>query len=128
MISSTQQYHLKVARFLAIALDTQFRFGSFRFGLGPLIGIIPGFGDVIENALSFYLVWLGLQMNIPTAKLAQMLTNIGFNFILGMIPFLGDIGDFVFKSNIRNLQILEEFAEEIIEGEIVENKRLDKSG
>ena len=125
MASSSPHTHLKLARFLATALDAQFGIGSFKFGIGPLIGLIPGFGDILENALSFYLVWIGLQMNLPTAKIAQMIRNIGFNFLMGLIPFLGDVGDFVFKSNMRNLQILEDYLNNsVVEGEIIEDKRL----
>lgn len=114
--------HLAFARVLAKLLDTQFSVGGFNFGLGPIIGIIPGIGDIIENVLSFYLIWIALKMDLPTEKIARMLGNIAFNFFLALFPVIGNIGDFVFKSNIRNLQILEEHLDSrVIEGEIVKS-------
>lgn len=121
-MNTTTEHHLRFARIFAKALDTQFSIGSFKFGLGPIIGLIPGFGDVVESALSFYLVWIGLQMKLPTEKIAQMIGNIAINFFMTLFPFVGDIGDFIFKSNIRNLHILEEHAKRVvIDGEIIEN-------
>lgn len=125
-MNTTMKNHLKAARFLATFLDNQFSIGSFKFGIGPIIGLIPGIGDIIENALSFYLIWIALKADIPNAKLAKMFSNIGFNFFLALIPVLGDIGDFAFKSNIRNLKILEEFLEQpIIDGEIIIDNKLE---
>jgi hypothetical protein len=117
---SVFDYHLGFARFLATLLDNQFSIGSFKFGIGPIIGIIPGIGDIIENILSFYLIWIALKMNLPNNKIGQMLINIGFNFFLALFPVIGNIGDFIFKSNIRNLKILEEHVKRpVIEGEII---------
>ncbi len=116
----TSTNHLAVARMLATLLDNKFSIGSFSFGIGPIIGLIPGIGDIIENVLSFYLIWIALRMDLPNEKIARMLGNIAFNFFLALFPIIGNIGDFVFKSNIRNLKILEEHAKRpIIEGEII---------
>jgi hypothetical protein len=112
--------HLSFARFLATLLDSQFSVGSFKFGIGPIIGIVPWIGDVIENSLSFYLIWIALKMDLPTEKVAKMIGNIAFNFFLALFPVIGNIGDFMFKSNLRNLQILEEHMKaRVIEGDVI---------
>lgn len=113
--------HLKNARFFAKLLDSQFGIGKFRFGLDSIIGFIPGLGDIVGLCLSTYLVYVGYTMRIPSNRLAQMVANVVLDFVLGTVPLVGDIGDLFFKANMRNLQILEEFAEDnVIEGEIVE--------
>jgi hypothetical protein len=99
--------HLRSARILANLMDAQFKLFGFRFGLDPILGIIPGFGDLLSLGLSAYIVWIGVQMGLPTAKLAQMISNIIFDFLLGSIPVVGDLFDVTFKANLKNLSILE---------------------
>lgn len=102
--------HLKIASFIANALDNQFNFLGFRFGLSALIDLIPGVGDVVDAALSFYLVWIGIQMGLPSDKVALMVGNVVLNFVIGLIPVIGDVAYLFRKANMRNLAILQEFA------------------
>lgn len=112
--------HLKIAQYLCYSLDSKFKVGPFSFGLDPLIGLIPIAGDIATTAVSLYIVWIGIQMRLPQEKIAQMIGNVVFDFLLDFIPILGQIADFAFKSNERNLKILMEFTPaDIIEGEIV---------
>jgi hypothetical protein len=99
-------YHLQYAQSLADLLDNKFKILGFRFGLDPLIGLVPGIGDVIGLVLSAYIVWVAVQMKVPQDKIAMMLGNILFDFVIGLIPVLGEIGDFVVKANSKNLEIL----------------------
>ncbi len=113
-------HHYKTAKWLTESLDSKFKVGPFKFGLDPIIGLIPWFGDLAGLILSLYIFWIGVKLRIPFDKLAQMLGNIALDFMLGIIPLVGDIADFTFKSNTRNLKILSEFAPgDILEGEIV---------
>src|SRR4029079_10709239 len=82
--------HLKVATRLANLLDNRFQLGPYRFGISGIINIIPGVGDVIDAVLSLYIVWIAFQMEAPGWILLQMLGNIGVNFVLGAVPFVGD--------------------------------------
>lgn len=112
--------HYYTAKFLARLLDTQFSLGKFRFGLDPLLDFIPGLGDVIALLLSLYIVWIAKQYNVPDREIAVMMRNIMFDFILGLIPIVGYIGDFVYKANIKNLAIIEKYLQQpVLEGEVV---------
>lgn len=113
--------HLKAAIYIADLLDNKFKVFNFRFGIDPLLGLIPGGGDLVSLLLSLYIVWIGFNAKIPTAKLIEMVINTIVDFVIGLIPVLGDIADFTFKPNIRNLNILKQHVPtDIIEGEIVE--------
>jgi hypothetical protein len=112
--------HLKTATNLTHILENQFQIGRFKFGLDPILGLIPGGGDLITAILSFYIVWIGIQMHLPGHKITQMISNIVVDFLLGLIPILGDASDFIFKANTKNLKILHDFAPtEFYEGEEV---------
>ena len=113
--------HLKTAVYIADLLDNKFKVFNFRFGIDPLLGLIPGGGDLVSLALSLYLVWIGFKAKIPTDKLIEMIMNTAVDFLVGLVPVLGDIADFTFKPNIRNLNILKQhIPADIIEGEVVE--------
>src|SRR6476660_3421479 len=103
-------HHLKVATRLANLLDNSLQVGPYRFGLSGLINIIPGVGDVIDAILSLYLVWIAFQMEVPARIMLQMLGNIAINFVLGAVPVLGDLVYLVRKVNLKNLQLLQEYA------------------
>lgn len=111
--------HLKTARLLTDLLENKFGIGRFRFGFDPIISAIPGFGDLVTAVLSFYLVWIGMQMRLPQDKIVEMVGNIVMDFLIGLFPVLGDMTDFVFKSNSRNMRILEEYNRNIINGQVI---------
>lgn len=115
------EHHLKIAEYLAHLLDHQFKIGKFRFGLDPIIGFVPGFGDAISFLLSWYFVWIAIHMKLPIHKISHMIGNIVFDFLFGIIPVLGDIADFTYKANSRNLKILKSHVQKpIIEGEVID--------
>ena len=115
------QKHLKTAEIVANLLDNKFNIFGMKFGLNALLDLIPEIGDVISLVLSLYLVWLGIRMNIPRAKIAQMYFNILVNFFIGLIPVIGDVAYIFNKANLKNLQILKKHAEsQIVEGKIVQ--------
>ena len=82
---------------------------SFRFGLDPVLGIIPGLGDVAGAALSGYVVLLASRMGAPASVLVRMLGNVALDTAVGTVPLLGDLFDAGFKSNTRNLALLERY-------------------
>ena|SRR6185312_8449659 len=108
-----------IADLLANRLDNSFNLFGFHFGLSVIIDLIPGLGDTIDLLLSCYLVWLALQMRVPTIKVIQMLWNISFSFLIGLIPVIGDAAYIFYKPNLRNLAILKQYDKTIIEGEII---------
>jgi hypothetical protein len=79
--------------------------GGYRIGVDPIIGLIPGVGDVIGTAVSAAIVFQAHRMGIPKATLMRMVANVGIDAALGAIPFIGDAFDFVFKANAMNLEL-----------------------
>ena len=105
-----------VASLLSNILDNQFNLFGFRFGVSAIIDLIPGLGDILDALLSCYIVWVAIQTHIPKIKIAQMIWNILFSFLIGLIPVLGDASYIFYKPNSRNLAILKRYENTIIEG------------
>lgn len=80
----------------------------FKIGLDPIIGLLPGLGDIISTGFSAYIIFLAARFGMQSSDLAKMIFNVGLEFVIGAVPFLGDIFDAFYKSNIYNLAILEE--------------------
>jgi len=99
---------------LAWLLDNTFRIPGtqIRFGLDGLIGLIPGIGDAAGAIISSHILTQAAQMGVPKSILLKMAFNIGFDAILGIIPVLGDISDFMWKANLRNVQLLNDYLEQ----------------
>ncbi|HET7307350.1 MAG TPA: DUF4112 domain-containing protein [Gammaproteobacteria bacterium] len=94
---------------LAKLLDGEFRVPGtgWRFGLDPLIGLIPGVGDAVSAGLSLWIVIEARRLGAPAGTLMRMLGNIVLDFATGVVPVLGDIFDAGFKANLRNVALLE---------------------
>ncbi len=75
-------------------------------GLDAVAGLIPGIGDVITAVMGLYLVWEARNLNMPRWKLWRMAGNVGFDALLGVVPVAGDLFDFLYRSNSRNLKII----------------------
>ena len=80
---------------------------GIRFGLDPVLGLIPGLGDVAGAALSGYLVLLGARLGAPRAVVARMGLNVGVDALVGAVPVLGDLFDVAWKANTRNIALLD---------------------
>jgi hypothetical protein len=78
-----------------------------RFGLDPILGLIPGLGDVAGAALSGYLVLLAARLGAPRVVVLRMVANVALDSIVGSVPLLGDAFDVAWKANTRNLALLE---------------------
>lgn len=87
-----------------------FNFLGQRFGWGSVIGLIPVAGDGLDGAMALLLVyWTCTKVTggLPAATHLAMLFNIALDFLVGLIPFLGDLFDAAFKANTRNVRVLE---------------------
>ena len=104
---------LTCVRTLARALDSAVAIPgtSFRFGLDPVIGLIPGLGDLAGAVLSGYIVLAGIRMGVSRSGAVRMLANIAIDTFVGSIPILGDLFDAGWKSNNRNVALIERHME-----------------
>ena len=75
-------------------------------GLDAIAGLIPVVGDVLTAAMGAYLIWEANNLGLPKWKLWRMAGNVAFDSAVGAIPVAGDLFDFVFRSNSRNLRIV----------------------
>ena len=99
--------HLNTARRIANLLDSEFRLFGFKFGLDPILGLVPGLGDIVPALLSLYIVLIAVQARLPVRVIALMVGNVILDLVLGFLPVVGDVVDFFYKSNMRNLNLLE---------------------
>jgi hypothetical protein len=106
--------YVHLARLIATLLDSAFSLPgtSIRIGLDPLIGLIPGFGDSLAGLLGASLLFLGAQLGLPRIVLARMSLNVFLNAAIGVIPGVGDLFSFWFKSNMRNLALIQRYTTE----------------
>lgn len=101
------QRRLKRLQTLAWVLDRSIPIGRWRIGLDPILGIFPGAGDWLGAVLSLYVVYESARLGAPARMLAQMGGNILVEAIVGMVPVVGDLFDFAWKANTRNLALIE---------------------
>jgi hypothetical protein len=75
-------------------------------GLDVILDLIPGIGGVAATALGAYIVWEAKNLGMSKTQMTRMAGNVGVDFVLGLIPWVGAIPDFFFRSNTRNLRII----------------------
>jgi hypothetical protein len=97
-------------RRLSRLMDTAIRIPGtgFRIGLDPILGLIPGAGDLVSTLFSAYIIYLATRFQLPSPVIRRMLFNIGLEAIVGTVPLVGDLFDAAYKSNVRNLALLEQ--------------------
>jgi Domain of unknown function (DUF4112) len=93
-------------------MDTIFRLPGtkFRFGVNPLIGIIPVIGDQIDAAISTAVLLGSVRHRLPKIVLVRMALNVLINALFQAIPIVGDFFTFFFKANRRNYELLRKHA------------------
>jgi Domain of unknown function (DUF4112) len=103
--------HERIARLNALAtlFDTALVIPGInvRFGLDALIGLVPGIGDVITTLLSLYIVHEARQLGAPRHLLVRMMGNVALDGIVGAVPLVGDAFDVMWRSNRRNMRLLQ---------------------
>jgi len=80
---------------------------AWKIGLDPIVGLIPGIGDLIGAILSAYIILEAARAEVPGFTLFRMVVNLGLDTLLGAIPAVGDVFDAAWKSNVRNVALLE---------------------
>src|SRR5215471_1541050 len=93
---------------LAYLMDGAIPIGRWSIGIDPLLGLIPGIGDLLGALISMVIVMRAVQAGIPRIAVARMMANIAVDTLIGSIPLFGDAFDFAYKSNLKNLRIYEQ--------------------
>lgn len=79
--------------------------GGYSIGLDPLIGLVPGVGDLLSTIVSGMIILLAQRAGLPKSTIWRMMVNVAIDSAVGAIPFLGDAFDFVWKANQRNVDL-----------------------
>jgi uncharacterized protein DUF4112 len=105
---------LERLRTLSRLLDSAFVIPGtrYRVGLDAIVGLVPGIGDAIGAIFSIYIIFQAARMGVPRATLVRMMGNVGLDTIVGEIPLLGDIFDAGFKSNLKNVALIEQHVQQ----------------
>ncbi|WP_426165778.1 DUF4112 domain-containing protein [Sandarakinorhabdus sp. DWP1-3-1] len=75
-------------------------------GLDAIMGVLPIAGDALAGIVGLYLVWEARNLGMPKRTVARMLANVGFDTAVGAVPLVGDVFDFLFRSNSKNLRLI----------------------
>ena len=99
---------LRRVQVLAVFLDDAIRVPGtkVRFGIDPIVGLIPGLGDVLGAVASAYIILEAARVGAPASVLLRMTINVGVDTLVGSLPVAGDLFDFAWKSNTRNVRLL----------------------
>jgi hypothetical protein len=113
-LTQGQQARLAALRRLAELLDSAFVVPgtTYRIGLDPIIGLVPWVGDLVSPVFTIALLWQARDVRVPRVVLARMIFNAAVDGVVGAIPFAGDLFDFGWKANQRNMALLERHAYE----------------
>ena len=80
---------------------------AIRFGWDPIVGLVPGVGDVATASFAMAILYHAYRLGVPRVVLARMTLNTLVDLAAGLVPFAGDIADVAWKSNSMNLALLE---------------------
>ena len=100
---------LRFSRRLAILLDDLVRIPGTKqsVGLDALLGLVPGFGDLLGSGISGAILFDAVRARVPVPVLAQMAWNLLLDAALGLVPLVGDLVDVAHRANVRNYRLLE---------------------
>lgn len=119
----TKEIHYKIAKRLATILDDRFELFGIKFGLDPILDLFPVLGGILPAIFGLYIVWVADKLNLPQNIIRRLVFNVVVDFVIGLVPVLGNIGSVFYRSNRRNIQIIEDFrrndGRDIEEGVIV---------
>ena len=113
-LTPAQQQRLGALRQMSHLLDSAFVVPgtTYRVGLDPILGLVPGLGDLVSPLFTIGLLWQARDLDLPRVVQLRMIVNVAIDSIVGMVPLLGDLFDFAWKSNDMNLALIERYAYE----------------
>lgn len=80
---------------------------AIRFGWDPVVGLVPGVGDVATSSFAVAILYHAYRLGVPRVVLVRMVLNILLDLVIGLVPVIGDVADVAWKSNSLNLGLLE---------------------
>lgn len=104
------------ARKSAYRLDfCLFNFLGFRFGWSSVIGLVPAIGDGVDMLLALRLIarMRKVECGLPMTVVVMMLLNVAIDFLVGLVPFVGDLADAALKCNSKNVRRFEEHLDDV---------------
>lgn len=104
--------HLDRLRVVARVLDDLVAVPGtrMRVGLDGVLGLVPGVGDSVTGAVAFYAMFVAFRLGAPPSVLVRMLGNVLLDLLVGAIPLVGDLFDFAWKANRKNVRLVERYA------------------
>ena len=104
-----QEQRVQLLRRVARTLDSAVPVPgtSFRFGLDPILGLIPGVGDLVSPLFTLGILFQARDLGIPRVVQLRMIFNVAIDVLTGFVPLIGDLFDFAWKANNRNMALLE---------------------
>jgi hypothetical protein len=104
---------MRYLRWWADLLDSRFEIPGtrIRFGIDPILSLVPGVGDLASPAFAIVLLVQGLDRRVPRVVLVRMALNALIDALIGMVPVAGNVGDIFWRANLMNLELLERHAQ-----------------
>lgn len=113
---------LKIIAAIATLLDSRYKVFNVKFGIDPLLNMIPVLGDAVGVLLGLTIVLIGVRMGLPEKKVLQMVRNIIIDFFIGIVPVVGSLADVFYRSNLKNMQIIfDHFEKRPLKGTIIKH-------
>ena len=111
-LTPAQEQRIDALRRVSRLLDSGYQVPgtSYRFGLDPVLGLVPGIGDLISPLFTIALLWQSHDLRLPRVVQLRMLFNVVIDTVVGMIPVAGDLFDFAWKANDMNMALLDRHA------------------
>ncbi|PZX17496.1 uncharacterized protein DUF4112 [Palleronia aestuarii] len=115
MTAHPHMHRLERLERLASRLDSAFRIPGtkIRFGYDPILGLLPGVGDVAALVPGVYIINESRKLGVPTHLLIKQGVNMGIDTLVGSIPLLGSVFDVGFRANRRNVALLRKHLEDL---------------
>jgi uncharacterized protein DUF4112 len=109
VVGTHQPPQIERLRAISRLLDNAFVIPGtrYRFGLDALIGLVPGLGDAVSSVFSGYIILQASRLGASRSVVTRMIANVALDTLVGWIPILGDLFDVAWKSNLKNVALLE---------------------
>ncbi len=114
-LTPSQEHRLAALRHGARLLDSAILIPGLnvRLGLDPILGLVPGLGDLVSPLFTIGMIMLARELGVPRVVQLRMIFNVAIDTLFGIVPVLGDLFDVAWKANDRNMVLLDRHAYEV---------------